>query len=131
MKIGLASYVAPNGAWRAQGDTFSYKRVAPNGAHVLQSLRGFSTELDGFQFGLLAEEQAGNRLQNEKTYDQSRANNHENQTENNADEHPIAFARPTRELDVTLEQIVVAFVRSEPERKSRTEDRHDTDQFVD
>jgi hypothetical protein len=36
LKIGLASYVAPNGAWRGQGDAFSYKRVAPNGAHVLQ-----------------------------------------------------------------------------------------------
>ena len=56
---------------------------------------------------------------------------HENQTENGADEDPVAFARPTRELDVTLEQIVVAFVRSEPERKSRAEDRHDTDQFID
>src|ERR1700736_3800298 len=40
---------------------------------------------------LLAEEEPSNRLQNEKTYDQSRANNHENQTENSADEYPIAF----------------------------------------
>ena len=69
-------------------------------------------------------------MENEKSRDQSGENDYENQTKNSADKNPIAFARSIRTLDVPLEQIVIAFVRSEPEGENGAEHRHDADQFI-
>ncbi len=69
--------------------------------------------------------------QNEKGREQAERYHREQKSEHDSDEHPIALARPIRYLNVTLQQVVVALVRSEPESKNRTEDWYDTDELVD
>ena len=70
-------------------------------------------------------------LEKEKGDKQSSEHDYENQTENHADEDPIALAGAGREIDMPLEQTVVSFVRFEPQSKTGAENRDHSDQFVD
>jgi len=70
-------------------------------------------------------------LQHNKSADQPSENSRQSETENSADENPIAPARLIRDLGMAPKQIVVAFICSEPQRKSGAKHGNDADQFVD